>query len=127
MFSQKYPFAVPLTNGYAYTVARELVKVFFQHSYIPQTILSDLGTNFNSELMSELASLVEVKIKHASLKHPQNIEAVEQSQGPLRQILELNTEEQWKNWHKYVPLATFIHNTSYHSSINCCPSTLFHG
>ena len=32
----KYLFAVPLTNGYADTVARELVKVFFQHSYIPQ-------------------------------------------------------------------------------------------
>ena len=123
----KYLFAVPLTNGYADTVARELVKVFFQHSYIPQTILSDLGTNFTSELMSELASLLEVKLKHASLKHPQTIGAVERSHGPLKRILKLNTEEQWKDWHKYVPLATFIHNTSYHSATNCCPSTLFHG
>ena len=41
----KYLFAVPVTNGCGDTVARELVKVFFQHSYIPQTILSDLGTN----------------------------------------------------------------------------------
>ena len=122
----KYLFAVPLTNGYADTVARELVKVFFQHSYIPQTILSDLGTNFTSELMSELASLLEVKLKHASLKHPQTIGAVERSHGPLKRILKLNTEEQWKDWHKYVPLATFIHNTSYHSATNC-PSTLFHG
>ena len=53
----KYLFAVPLTNGYADTGARELVKVFFQHSYIPQTILSNLEKNFTSELMSELASL----------------------------------------------------------------------
>ena len=119
----KYLFAVPLTNGYAETVARELVKVFFQHSYFPQTILSDLGTNFTSELMSELASLLEVKLKHASLKHPQTIGAVERSHGPLKRILKLNTEEQWKDWHKYVPLATFIHNTSYHSATNCCPST----
>ena len=123
----KYLFAVPLTNRYADTIARELVKVFFQHSYIPQTILSDLGTNFNSELMSELPSLLEVKLKYASLKHPQTIGAVERSHGPLKRILKLNTEEQWKDWHKYVPLATFIHNTSYHSATNCCPSTLFHG
>ena len=41
--------------------------------------------------------------------------------------MKLNTEEQWKDWHKYVPLATFIHNTSYHSATNCCHSTLFHG
>ena len=77
--------------------------------------------------MSELASLLEVKLKHASLKHPQTIGAVERSHGPLKRILKLNTEEQWKDWHKYVPLATFIHNTSYHSATNCCPSTLFHG
>ena len=62
-----------LTNGYADTVARELVKVFLQHSYIPQTILSDLGTNFSSELMSDLASLLEVKLKRASQKYPQTI------------------------------------------------------
>ena len=104
----KYLFAVPLTNGYADTVARELAKVFFQHSYIPQTILSDLGTNFTSELMSELASVLELKLKHASLKHPQTIGAVELSHGPLKQILKLNTEEQWKDWHKYAPLATLF-------------------
>ena len=46
--------------------------------------------------------------------------------GPLKRILKLNTSEQWNDWHKYGPLATFIHNTSYHS-VNCCPSTLFHG
>ena len=80
----KYLFVVPLTNGYADTVAREQVKVSFQHSYIPQTILSDLGTNFTSELMSELASLLEVKLKHASLKHPQTIGAVERTHGPLK-------------------------------------------
>ena len=79
----KYLFAVPLTNGYADTVARELVKLFFQHNYIPQTKLSDLGTNFTSELKSELASLLEVKLKHASLKHRQTIGAVERSHGPL--------------------------------------------
>ena len=77
--------------------------------------------------MSELPSLLEVKLKHASLKHPQTIGAVLRSHGPLKKILKLKTEEQWKDWHKYVPLATFIHNTPYHSATNCCPSTLFHG
>ena len=76
--------------------------------------------------MSELASSLEVKLKHASLKHPQTIGAVERSHGPLKQILKINTGEQSKDC-KYVPLATFIHNTSYHSPINCCPSSLFHG
>ena len=69
-------FAVPLANVFADTVARQLVMVFLQHNYIPKTILSDLGTNFTSELMSELARLLELKLKHASLKQLQTIGAV---------------------------------------------------
>ena len=53
---KKYLFAVPLTNGYVYTIDRELLKVLFQYNYTPKTILSDLGTNFTLKLMSELAS-----------------------------------------------------------------------
>ena len=123
----KYLFAVPLTNASANTVARELVKFFFNHRYIPTTIVSDLGTTFLSSLMNELCSLLEIRLKHATLKHPQTIGLVERSHASLRRILKLNTHEQWNDWHKYVSLAAFIHNTSYNSSIACCPSAVFHG
>ena len=75
--------------------------------------------------MSDLASLVEVNIKHASQKHRQTIVTVEKSLGTSKRTLELNPEEEWKKWHKYVPLATFVYNSSHHSAINCCPSTFF--
>ena len=48
----KYLFAVPLTSAHAGTVAKALVSIFFQHSYIPTKILSDLGTSFVAELIS---------------------------------------------------------------------------
>ena len=123
----KYLFAMPLTNVSADTVARELTKIFFTHSYVPKRILADLGTTFTSKLMHELASLLEIQVSHATLKHPQTIGLVEKSHGALKRILKLNTNEQWSDWHKYVPLATFIHNTSYYSSIGCSPSAIFHG
>ena len=77
--------------------------------------------NFTSELTSELASLLDVKLNDTSLEDPKTIGAVEISHGPSRRIFELNTEEQWRDWHKYVHLANFIHNKSYHSKINCFP------
>ena len=123
----KYLFAVPLTSASADTIARELVKVFFTHSFIPRTILSDLGTSFTSELMHELTALLEIELKHASLKHAQTIGNVERAHAALKRILKLQTNEEWTNWHQYVPLAVFIHNTSYSSSINCCPTSIFHG
>ena len=65
----KYLFAVPLTRITATVIATELTKIFFQHSYFPHTIISDLGTNLAAELMHELAKLLEIKIGHATLKH----------------------------------------------------------
>ena len=123
----KFLFAVPLTNARADTIARELVGIFFRHSYIPETILSDLGTTFVSELFHELTKLLEVQLKHASLNHPQTVGVVERSHGALKRILKLQTNEQWNDWYKYVPLAAFIHNTSFHSTIGCSPTALFHG
>ena len=56
-----------------------------------------------------------MKLKHDSLKHPQTIGVVERSHSALKRILKLNTDEKWTTWYKYTDLATFIHNTSYHS------------
>ena len=123
----KYLFAVPLTNGRADNVARALTTIFFQHSYMPSKILSDLGTAFVSELMHELTKMLEICLEHASLKHPQTVGVVERSHSALKRILKLNTNEQWNDWHKYVSLATFIHNTSYHFAIGCSPTVIFHG
>ena len=80
----KYLIAAPLTNASADTVARELTKMFFVHSYIPKKILADFGKTFTSELMHELATLLEIQLNHATLKHPQTIGLVERSHGPLK-------------------------------------------
>ena len=120
-------FAVPLTNGRADNVARALTTIFFQHSYMPSKIHSDLGTAFVSELIHELTKMLKICLEHASLKHPQIVGVVERSHSALKRILKLNTNEQWNDWHKYVSLATFIHNTSYHFAIGCSPTVIFHG
>ena len=86
-----------------------------------------MGTSFVAKLLHELTNLLEIKVQHASLKHPQTIGVVERSHSALKRILKLNTDEKWTTWYKYVDLATFIHNTSYQSSIGCPPSSLFHG
>ena len=50
--------------------------------------------------MSELANIVEVKMKNAPLNQTQIFGADEKQHGPLKHILKLNTEEKWKDWHK---------------------------
>ena len=123
----KFLFAVPLTNVGADIIARELTSIFFRHSYLPKTILPDRGTSFVSELLHEITKLHEIQLEHASLKHSQTVGVVERSPSALKRFPKLNTNEQWNDGFKYVQLATFIHNTSYHSVIGCSPTVLFHG
>ena len=123
----KYLFAVPLTNARADTIAREVTSIFSRRSYLLKTILSDLGYSFVAEFTHELTQLQRVKLDHASLKHPQFVGVVERSHCVLKLFLKLNTNEQLSDWYKYVSLATFIHKTSYHSTIGCSPTVLFHG
>ena len=94
----KYLFAVPLTNVGADTIARELTSIFFRHSYLPKTNLSDLGTSFVSELLHELTKLLEIQLEHASLKHPQTVGVVDCSHSALKRFLKLNTNKQWNDW-----------------------------
>ena len=66
-------------------------------------------------------------LKHATFKHPQTVGVVGNSHAALEPILKVNTTTQWNDWHKYVSLAVFIHNTSYHHSIRYYPSAILYG
>ena len=54
-------------------------------------IVCDLGASFTSKLFHELADILEIKIRHATLKHPQSVGLVERAHGALKRILKLNT------------------------------------
>lgn len=123
----RYLFAIPLKRVDAVSVARALVGIFMRHSYIPRVILTDMGTVFVSKLLHELTSILEVTLNHASVKHSQTIGAVERSHAELKKVLKIYESDRVSNWHKYVDYAIFVHNTTYHSSIGCTPSLLFHG
>ena len=114
-----------MLNVRADPIARELTSIFFSHSYLTKTILFDLGTAFDSEQLHELTKLLENQLEHAILEHPQTVGIVERSHSALKRILKLNTNEHWNDWFKYVQLATFIHNTCYHSAIGCSPTGFF--
>ena len=103
---------MPLTSAHAGTAAKALVCIFFQHTYSPSILWSDLGLNFVAALLHELAALFEINLENASLNHPETIIVAERSHSPLGRTLKLFTEEKLITWYNYVDLPTFFHNTS---------------
>ena len=83
----RYLFAVPVKKVDAVTIARTLVGIFMRHTYLPVTILTDQGSVFVSELLKELTTILEVRLKHATVKHSQTLGTVERSHASLKKVL----------------------------------------
>ena len=80
----RFLFAVPLRKVDAPSVAQALMNIFLTHTYIPFTIITDLGSVFNSELIKELTKLLEIQLQVATLKHAQTIGALERQHLKLK-------------------------------------------
>ena len=68
-----------------------------------------------------------IELKQATMKHAQTMGLLEITHASVKTHLKAATGEFRNNWHKYVPLAVLIHNTTYHPSLGCEHSRVFHG
>ena len=123
----RYLFAYPTSNHDAKTVAKVIINIMTKHAYLPTTLISDKGTAFTSIVIKEVAGVLGITVKHATTKHAQTIGLLERSHASIKQALKITTGERRSLWHKYVSIAVLDYNTSYHASIGCEPSRVFHG
>ena len=120
-------FAYPTSNQDAKTIAKVLFNIMTKHAYLPTTLISDKGTTFMSHVIKEVAGVLGITLKHATTKHAQTIGLLERSHMSIKQALKIETGERRSLWHKYLSIAVLHYNTSYHKSIGCEPSRVFHG
>ena len=79
-----------------------------------------------SQVIKEVTGVLGITLKHATTKHAQTIGLFEQSHASIKQALKIETGERRSLWHKNINLAVLNYNTSYHTSIGCEPSRVFH-
>ena len=123
----RYLFAYPTSNQDAKTIGKVLINIMTKHAYLPRTLISDKGTAFMSQVIKEVTGVLGITLKHATTKHPKTIGLLERSQMSIKQALKIETGERRSLWHKYINIAVLNYNTSYHTSIGCEPSRVFHG
>ena len=123
----RYLFAYPATRITATAVSKVIMDILCKHTYLPTTIITEIGTQFNAQVTHEIAAVLGIEMKHATMKHAQTIGLLERTHASVKTHLKAATGEFRNNWHKYLPLAVLNHNTTYHASLGCEPSRLFHG
>ena len=92
-FFSRYLFAYPATRITASSVARVIMDILCKDTYLPSTIITDLGTQFNSQTTREIAAVLGVELKHATMKHAQTIGILERTHASVKAHLKAATGE----------------------------------
>ena len=109
------------------TIAKNVINIMTKHAFLPTTIISDRRLVFKSQVIKEVAEVLGITLQHATTKHAQSIGMFERTHASTEKTLKIETGERRSMWHKYVNIAVLNCNTSYHTSIGCEPSRVFHG
>ena len=123
----RYLFPYSVTRITAPAVARIIMDVSCKHTYLPTTIITDMGTQFNSQVTKEVAAVLNIELKHATTKHAQAIGLLERTHASVKAHPKAATGEFRNNWHKFLPLAVLDHNTTFNATLGCEPTRVFHG
>ena len=83
----RYLFAYPTQNSTSKTIGRCIVDVMTRHAYLPTLILSEKGSQFRSEVVAEIAHILEIQISHASTKHAQMFGILERTHASIKTAL----------------------------------------
>jgi len=122
----KWGEAFPIPNHTAATVARVLVIHVFSRFGAPEQILSDQGSEFQSELFQDLMALMEIDKRRTSPYKPSTNGVVERFHRTLNTIAKVIDERQ-RDWDEHVPFVIMAYRATQHSSTGFTPNRLFLG
>jgi hypothetical protein len=94
---------------------------------IPERILSDQGTNFESDLLKYVWELLDIKKLRTSPYHPQTDGLSERNIESLIGMLRAFSNTKQNNWESYLESLSFAYNTAVHATTNQTPYFLMFG
>ena len=125
-YAARFPEAVPLRSIEAERIAEELIKLFARVG-IPGEILTDQGSNFTSQLLTEIYRLLHVHPIRTSPYHPQTDGLVERFNQTLKTMLRKTAVEEGKDWDKLLPYLLFEYREVPQDSTGFSPYELLYG
>ena len=123
----KFGICVPLRNKEAITVAKALVDHVFLKYGLCTEILSDLGLEFQNEVMTELFNILGVSRLRTSGYRPQSNGQCEVWHRTLNSMIAKTVDEGQRNWSSLIPYVTFCYNATEHSATGFPPFFIFTG
>jgi hypothetical protein len=123
----KFFIAIPIPNQEANTIAKNFTTEIICKFGMPQTVLTDQGTNFESAIFRKTCKLLKIKKIHGTSFHPQTNGSLERTHRTLAEYLRSFINRDRDNWDEFLPFAAFTYNTTPHTSTKITPFELLFG
>ena len=104
--------------------AKLFFKEVFPHYGMPRKIISDRGSQWNSEFFSALCNTAGVQLRLSTAHHPQTNGLVERTNEVVETALRHYVSSGHDDWADYLPLVEFALNNSYHKALGGTPFQL---
>ncbi len=121
-YATRYPEAFPLRSTDAGSIAEELVNLFSRVG-VPKEILTDQGTNFTSQLLTEIYRMLHVHPIRTTPYHPQ----AERFNKTLKSMLRKYATQEGKDWDKLISYLLFAYREVPQASTGFSPFELLYG
>ena len=125
MFSG-WPEAIPVASLLATTTAKAMVEAFSRHGW-PRTIISDNGSSFKNQLLSELCRYTGVKHRFTTVRHPQANGAAERLIGTIKRALEALGAKYNSTWEERLPMIMLALRQTPRPPLNMSPAQIVYG
>lgn len=119
---------IALSHPYtALTVAQAFLDNVFKLHGMPKDIVSDRDPIFISEVWKELFRVQGVDLKRSTAYHPQTDGQTEVTNKTLETYLRCMAAETPSSWSKWLSLAEWWYNTTFHTAIRTTPYEIVYG
>jgi hypothetical protein len=125
-YATRYPEAIALTGIDTVQVAEAMLEMYSRVGF-PEEVLSDMGTQFTSQLMREVSRLISVRRLTTTPYHPICNGLCEKINGVLKQILRRLCSERPEDWDRYLPAVLFAYREVPQDSTGFSPFELLYG
>ena len=106
-----------INNTTSDTIAKLILK-FMLIFGLCINILSDLGTNFQAELLRKIYELLDVNQLRTTAYHPECDGLTERFNRTLKTLISCFVNEHQNDWDELLPYLAFAYNTSTHATTN---------
>ena len=117
--------AIPISDIKAITIARKFYDTWVCRFGVPDYIITDQGSQFESEIFAHLLQSLDIKRKRSTAYHPQSNGMIERVHAVIKQTLRC-LGDRFPDWQKALPTALFAIRTTVNAK-GISPTLMLYG